>query len=167
MVGRRRVARLAGLALALVGAMAAAALPVTRDDTADPAQVLAAARRAVEDATSFRFVVREQTHIVVGDGGDRSASPHRTSLEGSWSDDRSHTRTGGPMTGYEGIVDGDTAYSRPRESAEDGADQVWTMTDGDSFHDEDLASELQGIGMGLDNDQMEFVADQRAVEAAA
>lgn len=164
MVRRRWVAVLAGLALALAGAMAAAALPATREDTPDLAQVLAAARGAVEGATSFRFVVREQTHIIVRDESAGSVSPERTSIEGVWSDGRLHTLTDGSD---EAVVDGDTAYSRPVESAGAGADHVWTMTPDDSFHDENLANHLQRIGMGVDNDQVEFVADKKAVEAAA
>ena len=153
-------------AVALVGAMAAAALLVARDDTPDPAQVLAAARHAVEDVTLFRFVVREETHVSLGDEVNGSETTHHTSIEGSWSDDRSHLLTDGAITAYESIVDGDVVYGRLAESAEALDDQVWTRGDGAMFRHEDLASEVQMISEGLDHG-IDFAADQRAVEAAA
>jgi hypothetical protein len=61
----------------LVGAVALAALSASsRDDEPEAADVLAEVRSAVEDATSFRFVVREETDYV-----DESGLPAVTSLE--------------------------------------------------------------------------------------
>ena len=44
----------------------------------------------------------------MGDEVDDSALPLHTSVEGSWSDDRSHTLTDSPISSYEAIVDGRT-----------------------------------------------------------
>ena len=167
MVGRLRAVLPVVLTLALAGVMVAAALPLAFDDTPDPAHLLTAARRAVEDAGSFRFAVRTQMDIDSPEGS-RSAPPRRMSIDGSWSASRSYTRQAGSLGGAdEAIVDGESSYHRSLESAEDKADQVWTMTEIDRFTDEGLAGELQRKALGLDDDDMEFVADQTAVEAAA
>jgi hypothetical protein len=167
MVARRRVGLPAVLTLALAGVMVAAASPLAFVDSPDPAQLLADARRAVEDAGSFRFAVRTRLDIETGREEDRFASPRPLPIKGSWSDGRSYTLQAGDLGGDEAIVAGEAAYHRHLESPEDRADQVWTLTQADRSTYEGLAGELQRKALVLDNDDMAFVADQTAVEAAA
>jgi len=166
MVARPRFGLQGVLTLALVGVMVAALAHLATDDSPDPEQLLADTRRAVESAGSFRIAVRTQLDIEDPEAS-RSAPPHRMSTEGSWSTRRSHTRHAGVFGGDESIVDGEAAYHRYLGSADDQAEPVWTMTETDRITDEGLAGELHQRGLGLDDDDMAFVADQTAVEAAA
>lgn len=150
----------AGPAVVLVGAVALAALSASsRDDEPEAADVLAEVRSAVEDATSFRFVVREETDYV-----DESGLPAVTSLEGTWSEDQSHVRIDGLIQVSETIVDGDSAYSRSAESAGALADEVWMQRGPRDFHDDEPHSDLHTLGLVSDD---RTATDKHAVEAAA
>lgn len=166
MVARPRIGLQAVLTLALAGVMVAALAHLAVDDSPEPAQLLAASRRAVEDAGSFRFAVRTEVGIDSGRRDTLFAPPSRTSLEGSWSAGRSYTQQAGFLGRDEAIVAGEAAYHRHFEGAEDQKAAVWTMTEADRFTDEGLAAELHKWALGLEDDDA-HTADHKAVEVAA
>jgi hypothetical protein len=130
----------------------------SRDDEPEAAEVLADASNALDDATSVRFAIREGVDV------DESGSSNVTSLEGTWSEDRTYVRIDRFLQVSETIVDGDIAYSRSAGSARALADGVWTQRGPEDFHDDGLVRDLHR--QGLVGQDRRF-NDKFAVEAAA
>jgi hypothetical protein len=110
---RGRVPLLAAVGGLVVAGVGAAGLVLVRTGGRDADEAVAAARSAVESATSFRFTYRTTDVLVEGDSDNSTETTTRTTEDGEWAAGVWHVTSADEYSAYETIIDADgTIYNR-------------------------------------------------------
>ncbi len=166
-----RTPLLVTLAVLVVAGVGAAALVLVRTGERDADEALAAARSAVEDASSFRFTYRTTDVLVEGDHDNSTETTTRTTEDGEWADGTWHVTSTDDFSSYETIVEADgTSYSRWADGeTEIDPDDAWDRYElpADGAEPVDMAQAIADMAdmVGLPDDD-EAYADQAVVSVA-